>query len=107
MVTTYSEIPFVFDTLSKATSIGGEPTANAQNLADRMSGAWANFAASGDPNGGKTPSWPKYNSATRPTMVWDESPAGPRVENDPRGEQRKRMLGYGSQQYAAVETGPG
>ncbi|HOZ27649.1 MAG TPA: carboxylesterase family protein [Hyphomonadaceae bacterium] len=102
-----SEIPFVFDTLSKATSIGGEPTANAQNLADRMSGAWANFAASGDPNGGKTPSWPKYNSATRPTMVWDESPAGPRVENDPRGEQRKRMLGYGSQQYAAVETGPG
>lgn len=102
-----SEIPFVFDTLSKATSIGGEPTANAQNLADRMSGAWANFAASGDPNGGKTPTWPKYNSSTRPTMVWDESPAGPRVESDPRAEQRKRMLGYGSQQYQRVETGPG
>ena len=56
---------------------------------------------------GKTPSWPKYNSTTRPTMMWDESPKGPRVENDPRSEQRKRMLGYGSQQYAAVETGPG
>ena len=40
-------------------------------------------------------------------MVWDESPAGPRIENDPRAEQRKRMLGYGSQQYAARETGPG
>ncbi len=102
-----SEIPFVFDTLSKATSIGGEPTANAQNLADRMSGAWANFAANGDPNGGKTPTWPKYNSSTRPTMVWDESPAGPRVENDPRAEQRKRMLAYGSQQYQRVESGPG
>lgn len=72
-----------------------------------MSGAWANFAANGDPNGGKTPTWPKYNSSTRPTLVWDESPAGPRIENDPRSEQRKRMLSYGSQQYAAVETGPG
>jgi para-nitrobenzyl esterase len=102
-----SEIPFVFDTLDKAKSIGGEPTASAQVLADRMSAAWASFARNGDPNGGKTITWPKYNSATRPTMVWDESPAGPRIENDPRGEQRKRMQGYGSQQYGARETGPG
>jgi len=101
-----SEIPFVFDTLSRATSIGGEPTANAQNLADRMSAAWASFARNGDPNGGKTPNWPKYNSTMRPTMVWDESPAGPRVENDPRGEQRKRMLSYGSQQHGEREAGP-
>lgn len=101
-----SEIPFVFDTLSKAISIGGEPTANAQNLADRMSAAWANFARNGNPNGGKTPNWPKYTSAKRETMVWDESPAGPRVENDPRSEQRKRMLSYGSQQYGERETGP-
>jgi para-nitrobenzyl esterase len=101
-----SEIPFVFDTLANGTSIGGEPTASAQVLSDRMSAAWANFARNGDPNGGKTPNWPKYNSAARPTMVWDESPAGPRVENDPRGEQRKRMLSYGSQQYGERETGP-
>jgi hypothetical protein len=40
-------------------------------------------------------------------MVWDESPAGPRMEDDPRSEQRKRMLAYGSQQYGARETGPG
>jgi para-nitrobenzyl esterase len=102
-----SEIPFVFDTLALAKSIGGEPTANAQVLADRMSAAWANFARNGDPNGGKTPAWTKYNSATRPTMVFDESPAGPRMEDDPRSEQRKRMLAYGSQQYGARETGPG
>jgi para-nitrobenzyl esterase len=101
-----SEIPFVFDTLANGTSIGGEPTASAQVLSDRMSAAWAYFARNGDPNGGKTPSWPKYNSAARPTMVWDESPAGPRVENDPRSEQRKRMLSYGSQQYGERETGP-
>jgi para-nitrobenzyl esterase len=101
-----SEIPFCFDTLAYGKSIGGEPTASAQVLADRMSMAWANFARSGDPNGGKTPTWPKYDGAKRPTMVWDESPAGPRVENDPRSEQRKRMLGYGSQQYGEREVAP-
>jgi para-nitrobenzyl esterase len=101
-----SEIPFVFDTLGKATSIGGEPTASAQVLADRMSAAWASFARNGDPNGGKTITWPKYNSAARPTMVWDESPAGPRIESDPRSEQRKRMLSYGSQQYGDREAAP-
>jgi hypothetical protein len=63
-----------------------------QLLADRMSAAWANFARKGDPNGGKTITWPKYNSITRPTMVRNESPAGPRIENDPPAEQRKRML---------------
>ena len=102
-----SEIPFVFDTLAYGISIGGQPTASAQVLADRMSAAWATFAHHGDPNSGHTITWPKYDSATRPTMVWDESPAGPRIENDPRGEQRNRMLGYGSQQYGARETGPG
>ncbi|MEQ1781271.1 MAG: carboxylesterase family protein [Hyphomonadaceae bacterium] len=102
-----SEIPFVFDTLAYGKSIGGEPTASAQVLADRMSAAWANFARNGDPNGGHTITWPKYNSATRPTMVWDESPTGPRIEYDPRGEQRKRMLSYGSQQYGAREIGAG
>jgi para-nitrobenzyl esterase len=101
-----SEIPFVFDTLANGTSIGGEPTASAQVLSDRMSAAWANFARNGDPNGGKTPTWPKYSSATRPTMVWDESPAGPRVENDPRSEQRKKMLSFGSQQSGEREPGP-
>ncbi len=102
-----SEIPFVFDTLDTARSIGGEPTAGAQVLADRMSAAWANFARNGDPNGARTPTWAKYNSTTHPTMIFDESPAGPRMEDDPRSEQRKRMLAYGSQQYGAREAGAG
>jgi para-nitrobenzyl esterase len=102
-----AEIPFAFDTLEFAKSIGGEPTASAQVLADRMSAAWAQFARTGEPNTGKTINWPKYNSTTRPTMIWDESPMGPRVENDPRGEQRQRMLGYGSQQYGEREIGAG
>lgn len=102
-----SEIPFVFDTLRYGTSIGGEPTASAQDLSDIMSEAWCNFARTGDPNGGDVPAWPKYDGANRPTMVFDEKSAGgSRVENDPRSEQRKRMLGYGSQQYGEREAGP-
>lgn len=101
-----SEIAFVFDTLDKAKSIGGEPTASAQALADRMSFAWAEFARTGDPNGSKSPTWMKYDGTRRPTMIWDESPAGPRVENDPRSEQRKKMLSFGSQQFGEREPGP-
>ena len=44
------------------------------------------FVIPPDANGGKTIIWPKHNSATRPTMLWDESPAGPRVKNDMREE---------------------
>lgn len=64
-----------------------------QLLAAPMSAAWAGFARNGDPNGIKAIVWPKYNSTTRPTIVWDESPAGPRIENDPRAEQRELVLG--------------
>ena len=103
-----SEIPFVFDTLRYAHSIGGEPTAEAQKLSDMMCEAWCNFARDGDPNGGSVPNWTKYDGTARPTMVFDEASAGgSRMENDPRGEQRKRMLSYGSQQYGEREAGPG
>jgi hypothetical protein len=37
-------------------------------------------------------------------MIWEE--AGPRIENDPRSEQRKRMLAIGSQQWSGREAAP-
>jgi para-nitrobenzyl esterase len=99
-----AEIPFVFDNLDKAVSIGGQPTPAAQALADQMSAAWAAFARSGDPNHSGMRAWPKYDATARPAMIFDEPP---RIENDPRAEQRRRMLAIGSQQMAARETGPG
>lgn len=93
-----SEIPFIFDNLDKAISIGGQPTEAAQALATQMSATWAAFARDGDPNHVGLADWPVYNSASRPSMVFDESDS--KVVNDPRGEQRRKWVGIGSQQHA-------
>ncbi len=98
-----SEIPFVFDNLDKAISIGGQPTAEAQALANQMSAAWATFARTGDPNHDDMITWPTYTVAERPAMMFDEQS---RIENDPRSEQRQKMVEIGSQQYQRVERGP-
>ena len=98
-----SEIPFVFDNLAKAVSIGGQPTAEAQSLADRMSATWAAFARTGDPNNAAIPQWPAYNVADRPSMVFNIEP---KVENDVRKEQRLKMEAIGSQQLQGREVAP-
>ncbi len=99
-----SEIPFVFDTLAKAANIVGPVTPEAQRLADLMSATWANFARTGVPRAPGVPAWTPYNARTRPTMIWDHKP---RMENDPRSEQRKMMLSYGSEQDAESDAPPG
>ena len=99
-----SEIPFVFDTLAKADKIAGPVTPEAQALADKMSATWANFARTGAPAAKGVPSWPAYNAKTRPTMIWDYQP---RIENDPRSEQRKLMLSFGSEQDKESDLPPG
>src|SRR5690606_25010405 len=98
-----SEIPFIFDNLDKAISIGGQPTPESQALADQMSATWAAFARTGDPNHAGLPNWPAYSADTRPSMIFDTES---RVENDPRSEQRQRMLAIGSQQHQGRETAP-
>ena len=58
-----SEIPFVFDNLG-----AGAPAALAteadRKMAELMSGYWAQFAATGDPNGAGRPHWPAYLTAS-------------------------------------------
>lgn len=101
------EIPFVFDTLANATRMIGPVTLQAQALADRMSATWADFAKTGKVAVPGGPAWPAYNAQTRPTMIFDEGDRL-RVENDPRGEQRRTMLAFGSQQDRQSElSAPG
>ena len=89
------EIPFVFDSLAKGGVIAGPVTAESQKLADQVSALWANFARNGVPSAPGIPAWTPYNSKTRPTMMINDVS---RMEDDPRSEQRKLMLSFGSQQ---------
>ncbi|HEY8617331.1 carboxylesterase/lipase family protein [Phenylobacterium sp.] len=95
------EIPFVFDTLALADRMVGPVTPAAQALADQLSAAWANFAKTGRPSAPGLPAWPAYEARTRPTMIFDEPAC--RVENDPRGVQRRLMASFGSQQDTQSE----
>jgi len=79
------DIPLVFNTVAQSnyTSGGGEPV---QQLADAMSDALLAFARTGDPNTPSLPKWPRFDLEKRATMLFD-TPS--RVENDPRGAERK------------------
>jgi carboxylesterase type B len=43
-------------------------------LADTMSGAWVNFAKTGNPNGHNMPQWQAYNRDNGAVMVFDNQP---------------------------------
>jgi para-nitrobenzyl esterase len=98
-----SEIAFVFDTLAKAPTIVGPATPEAQALSDKMSAAWAAFARTGKPSAPGLPDWPAYDGSRRTTMILDEGQC--RLEDDPRSEQRRLMLAFGSQQMSPYEVG--
>ena len=72
------EIPFVFDTLGNDTEplLGANPP---QSVAEIMHGAWAAFAATGDPG------WPKYDLNRRATMRFDLASG---VVDDPLPQER-------------------
>jgi para-nitrobenzyl esterase len=74
----------VFDNIAKpgANAIG--PTA--RKMADIMSETFIKFAKTGNPNNKSIPNWKPYTMAKRETMIFD---VPPRLENDPRGEERK------------------
>ena len=63
------EIPFVFNNADvHASMTGGTP--EAMTLADKMSGAWINFARTGNPG----TDWPAYTAEDGATMWWDNTP---------------------------------
>jgi para-nitrobenzyl esterase len=79
------DIPLTFDNIAESnyTAPGG---AEAQKLADAVSDALIAFARTGNPNTRGLPKWPRFTLPDRATMLFD---VPPRVENDPRGAERK------------------
>jgi para-nitrobenzyl esterase len=78
------EIPFVLDNVDEAKSMTGSG-ADRYPLQEKMSGAWAAFARTGNPNHKGLPNWPAFKSDQRATMVFDNQC---KVVDDPHGEER-------------------
>jgi para-nitrobenzyl esterase len=79
-----SDIPLMLDNVAAEGS--GAVGPEAQAMADRMSDTLLAFARTGDPNHAGLPRWTPYSLARRETMVMD---LPPRMENDPRGDERR------------------
>ena len=79
------DIPLVFGTLDAPGSIAGTG-AESRGVSGAMMDAFIAFARSGDPNHPGLPDWPVHTLPERQTMIFDRVP---RVENDPRREQRE------------------
>jgi para-nitrobenzyl esterase len=81
------EIPFVLENVDEAKSMTGSGQ-DRYALQAEMSGAWAAFARSGNPNHKGLPKWPRFTMEERATMILDKEC---KVVNDPHGEERKAL----------------
>jgi para-nitrobenzyl esterase len=78
------DIPFVFENVDIAKSMVGSGPER-YPLADKMSGAWAAFARSGNPNHKGIPKWEPFTEAGRATMIFNNEC---KAVNDPYREER-------------------
>jgi para-nitrobenzyl esterase len=84
-----SEIAFVFDNADRCVNLTGG-TAEALDLATKISRAWVNFARHGEPGHPGLPAWPAVSGRKLPTMVFDTRC---RVKDDPEGEGLRVIAG--------------
>ena len=78
------DIPFVFENVDIAQSMVATG-AERYPLADKMSGAWAAFARTGNPNHKGIPKWEPFTERQRATMIWNNQC---RAVNDPYRDER-------------------
>lgn len=81
------EIPFVLENVDNGKSMTGTGE-DRYPLQEKMSGAWAAFARSGNPNHKGLANWPAFHTTDRATMVFDNEC---KVVNDPHGEERRAL----------------
>jgi para-nitrobenzyl esterase len=93
------DLPFMFDNVTKAPHMVGEPTDETSAMAEAMSESWLAFARSGDPNNAAIPRWDPYDLETRAVMLFDTPPA---AEHDPHRAERLAMEKYPTQQLGRV-----
>jgi para-nitrobenzyl esterase len=84
-----ADIPLVFGTLEQPGSRMTGPDASA--VSDRMGDAFITLARTGSPGPVAGQVWPRFDLTDRPTMIFDRLP---RVEADPRGDERRFFARY-------------
>lgn len=99
-----SEIPYVFDSLAHSAPMVGAITPEKQRLADLCSSYWANFAKTGNPNGGALPKWEPFTPETRNTLVVTSQ--GARTESDPLKATRSAIVAAKAKVPPAAPGGP-
>jgi para-nitrobenzyl esterase len=93
------EIPFVFDHPDVWQGFTGTGD-DRYPLADKMSGAWAEFARTGKPGDPNLPDWPAYTRERRATMILDNMC---QVVDDPEGSDRLAYLASGGGSVSLFE----
>jgi para-nitrobenzyl esterase len=80
------EMPFVFDNVDDplVQKLTGS-SSDIFPLAERVSGAWTEFAATGNPSSKGFPNWPAYSAADRNVMVINSES---KIETDPARKAR-------------------
>lgn len=81
------DIPFAFNNVEVSASMTGAGN-DRYALADEISGAFAQFARTGDPNHSGIPQWSAFDARQRQTMVFDSNT---RPESDPHGAERMAL----------------
>jgi para-nitrobenzyl esterase len=74
-----SDIPFVFRNTDRVAVCNIEGVT--ERLEDQISGAYVNFAKTGNPNNKALPEWPAWSAGNRATMVFDRE-SSLRVEHE-------------------------
>ena len=78
------DIPFALYNVDLAASMTGAMQERYE-VAHKISGAWASFARTGNPNHADLPNWPAFNPSSYPTMILGREC---KVVNDPNREER-------------------
>lgn len=78
------EIPFVLANVDEGRTMTGSGQ-DRYALQDKMSGAWAAFARTGNPNHKGLANWPAFKADSRATMIFDDEC---KVVKDPFGAER-------------------
>jgi para-nitrobenzyl esterase len=81
------EIPFVLENVDEGKTMTGTGQ-DRYALQEKMSGAWAAFARSGNPNHKGLPHWSAFSTDTRTTMIFDNEC---KAANDPYGAERSAL----------------